>query len=156
MKTGVIMSSTVVELHDDKIVIYTERRGDKRFYHLLARLAALHACKTTGYGSNGDPLANLRRAATIGLPAWVGTTIRMFDKWHRITEYLKRRLQGNREQLGADTLWNDLGDNASYSLLTYIFLEEEAGRDAEWMPYPDLEEDRILCDFTLNLSSRDY
>ena len=129
--------SSVVELYDDRIVIHTKKYGDQRFYHLLARLAALHALKTQGYGTQGDPLANLRRGGRIGIPAWAGICQRMMDKWSRIEEYICRRMAGKDEQLGADTPWNDFGDNASYSLLCYMFLNESVMSITPWYPRSD-------------------
>lgn len=94
-------------------------RGHPRFYELLEEMRETHNRKNHDYATDTDPLSNLRLCETFGVEAWLGTLVRMADKWSRITELSKK------EAMVADESIKDtLIDLANYSLLCYILLEE--------------------------------
>ena len=97
--------------------------GDARFHKLLREMAATHKKKAMDYGSDEDPLANLRRAVDIGVKPSVGTWIRSKDKVGRIDRSFKRGWLAN------ESLRDSLIDLAAYCLLDIILLEEEAAND---------------------------
>jgi hypothetical protein len=95
-----------------------ERRGHPRFYELIAEICELHASKNHDYAKDSDPLSNLRRAESFGIPAWKGVCVRLTDKWSRIEELSKGKKPNH------ESLRDSLIDNAIYSLLAIILLEE--------------------------------
>lgn len=98
----------------------TTLHGHPRFYELLQEMAELHSRKNHDY-SGDDPLANLRGCEEIGIPAWKGVLVRLQDKWGRLKTFAKKgRLEVTNES-AKDTLM----DNAVYSLLCIILLDEE-------------------------------
>jgi hypothetical protein len=92
--------------------------GDPRFYALLEEIASLHSRKNHDYAPDDDPLYNFRRAARVGVEPWRGVLTRMTDKWSRIEELSKGKTPQN------ESLRDSLVDNAIYSLLAIILLEE--------------------------------
>jgi len=89
------------------------------FIAVLDEIKALHDSKNHDYAADTDPLSNLRRSEAFGIPAWKGVLVRLTDKWSRI------------EQLAAgkspkhESLRDSLIDNAVYSLLAVILLDEQ-------------------------------
>lgn len=99
-----------------------KRRGHPRFYLLLEELANLHSSKNHDYATDENPLRNLKSCEKMGIPAWKGVMVRLTDKWDRISNFvLKGKLEVSNE-----TVLDTLMDNAVYSLLAIILLEETA------------------------------
>lgn len=101
----------------------TQHPSSGRFMELLDEMRKLHTSKSADYGSQEDPLANIRSGADfVGIEPWRGCMVRIADKVQRLKTYCKT---GKLVHEGvADTLL----DLAAYSLLAVI-LHEEA-RDA--------------------------
>jgi hypothetical protein len=95
--------------------------GDPRYLALLDRLRSLHVLKARDYGSDHDPLANLRAAADLGLPPAVGSWLRAKDKVFRIDAFFRKGVLANE---GVD---DSLMDLAAYALLTLVLLGESRG-----------------------------
>ncbi len=107
---------------DDVMYINAEgprRYGDPRFYKLLDEIANLHSDKNHDYSPNDDPLHNFRRTARLGVEPYVGILCRMVDKWSRIEELSKCDKIAKNESLR-----DSLIDNAVYSLIAVLLLEE--------------------------------
>lgn len=86
----------------------------ERFCELLEEMRALSEKKSHDYGG-ADPISNLREFG------WEGVVVRLSDKYHRLANFVKQgELQVKNESI-KDTLM----DNANYSLLALILLEEE-------------------------------
>ena len=101
------------------IDIKDKGHGHPRFYELLDYIADLHDRKNSNYASDGDPLSNLRLCESFGVPATIGTMVRMSDKWSRLTELTK----GKQDRVG-ESMTDTLMDMAIYSLLEIILIEE--------------------------------
>ena len=97
------------------------RHGDPRFYALLEEIAALHSKKNHDYAKDGEPLSNFHRSASFGIEPWKGILVRMSDKWSRIEELSKGKEPQN------ESLRDSLIDNAVYSLLCILLLEDAKG-----------------------------
>ena len=95
------------------------RRGHPRFYELITEICELHDKKNADYAKDSDPLSNFRMAEAFGIPASKGVLVRMSDKWSRIQELSKGKTPNN------ESLRDSLIDNAVYSLIEIILLEEE-------------------------------
>lgn len=96
-----------------------ERHGDPRFYALLEEIADLHSRKNHDYAPSEEPLANFRMAEKLGVPAWKGILVRMSDKWSRIQQLASGKKAKN------ESLRDSLIDNAVYSLICVILLDEQ-------------------------------
>jgi len=94
--------------------------GHPRFYELLQEMADLHSRKNHDYSGNENPLKNLRECEEIGVPAWKGILVRLIDKWGRLKTYARTGTFEVKDESVKDTLM----DNAVYSLLCIIILEE--------------------------------
>jgi hypothetical protein len=92
-----------------------------KFDALIAHIVELHNAKSHDYAGE-DPLENLRRAARFGVPPWKGALVRMSDKWGRIEQLAGGKTPKN------ESLRDSLIDNAVYSLITVILLDEVEGK----------------------------
>ena len=111
----------------------TKYHGHPRFYGLLKEMADLHSRKNHDYAGS-DPLSNLRAPEDIGLPAWKGVLVRLMDKWSRLKTFARTGNFEVKDEGVTDTLM----DNAVYSLLCIILLEEADGKST--MEAPTLSE----------------
>jgi len=95
------------------------RLRNPAFGTLLDEIKALHDSKNHDYAENDDPLSNLRRSEAFGIPAWKGVLVRLTDKWSRIEQ-----LAAGKEPKH-ESLRDSLIDNAVYSLLAVLLLDEQ-------------------------------
>lgn len=96
-----------------------KRYGHPRFYELLESMADMHSRKNFNYAETGDPLSNLRSSEMIGIPAHLGTMVRLGDKWCRLVQLMK----GKKDVVG-ESMRDTLMDLSVYCLLEIILLEE--------------------------------
>ena len=89
------------------------------FDKLIQEIHQLHDNKNADYADDADPLSNFRKCEEIGIPAWKGILVRMTDKWSRITQLASGKTPKN------ESLRDSLIDNAVYSLLCVLLLDEE-------------------------------
>lgn len=89
------------------------------FTQLLEEIHALHESKNHDYAQDLDPLSNLRKCAAMGIPPFKGVLVRLTDKWSRIEQ-----LAGGKEPKH-ESLRDSLIDNAVYSLLAVLLLDEQ-------------------------------
>jgi hypothetical protein len=97
------------------------------FIQLLREIEALHESKNEDYAADADPLSNLRRCEKFNVPAFTGTLVRLTDKWSRIEQ-----LAGGKAPKH-ESLRDSLVDNAVYSLLAVLLLDEQAAITATVM-----------------------
>ncbi len=90
-----------------------------RFNALLKEIQQLHDAKSCDYSKDGDPLSNFRRSKAFGVDPFKGILIRLSDKWSRIEELSAGKKAQN------ESLRDSLIDNAVYSLLAVILLDEQ-------------------------------
>jgi hypothetical protein len=93
------------------------------FEKLLAEIQKLHDDKNHDYAQDSDPLSNLRRAQSFGIPAWKGVLVRLSDKWSRIEQLASGKTPKH------ESLRDSLMDNAVYSLLAILLLAEIEKQD---------------------------
>ena len=58
-----------------------------RFRGLLKQMEDLHEKKGKDYGTDVDPLQNLRRCEKLGVHPATGVVVRLQDKWERIENF---------------------------------------------------------------------
>lgn len=88
------------------------------FDKLIQEIHDLHNSKNHDYAADADPLSNLRKCEAMGVPAWKGVLVRLTDKWSRIEQL------SNGKQPKHESLRDSLIDNAVYSLLCVLLLDE--------------------------------
>jgi hypothetical protein len=93
--------------------------GHPGYLALLREMAQLHARKAQDYGSDSDPLANIRSAAAIGIEPWRAAWLRACDKIHRINRWC---LKG---ELACEGVEDSLMDLAAYALISLALLREK-------------------------------
>jgi len=104
-----------------KEIIY--RSVDVRFTSLLQEIFNLHEKKGRDYGTDEDPLANVRASAKLGVEPWRGVAIRRADKWQRQARYLKTGTLAN------ESFEDSLLDDVVYALIELILWRETVEPD---------------------------
>lgn len=111
-----------VRLRGDGIA-HVQQPGSLPFLDLLEELRQLHLSKSQDYGSESDPLANIRQGAEfVGIEAWRGCMVRVADKVQRLKTFCRTG------RLVHEGVRDTLLDLAAYSLLAIVLFDE--GRDA--------------------------
>jgi hypothetical protein len=101
---------------------YEQRPGSLPFLDLLEELRTLHLSKSQDYGSESDPLANIRQGAEfVGIEPWRGCMVRVADKVQRLKTYCRTG------RLVHEGVRDTLLDLAAYSLLAIVLFDE--GKD---------------------------
>ena len=118
--------------HEDEVAQFARLRGDGitheqpgslPFLELLEELRTLHLSKSQDYGSENDPLANIRQGAEfVGIEPWRGCMVRVADKVQRLKTYCRTG------RLVHEGVRDTLLDLAAYSLLAIVLFDE--GRNA--------------------------
>jgi len=97
----------------------------EQFGELLDEMAELHHSKSRDYGSEEDPLANIRHGAEfVDIEPWRGCMVRIADKVQRLRTYCRTG------RLVHEGVRDTLLDLASYSLLAIILHGESTDADA--------------------------
>lgn len=87
--------------------------GSTMFVDLLADMERLHVQKARGYSPGADPWENFRTSERIGIPAWKGALVRLFDKVNRVISLTSQDLDSSGDESLEDTLF----DLSAYSLI---------------------------------------
>jgi hypothetical protein len=96
-----------------------EQPGSLPFLELLEELRTLHLSKSQDYGSESDPLANIRQGAEfVGIEPWRGCLVRVADKVQRLKTYCRTG------RLVHEGVRDTLLDLAAYSLLGIVLFDE--------------------------------
>ena len=90
-----------------------------KFDALIEEIQKLHESKNHDYAEGDDPLSNLRRARAVGVEPWRGVIVRLTDKWSRIEQLASGKKPKH------ESMRDSLIDNAVYSLLAVILLDEQ-------------------------------
>ncbi len=137
METALAEQAGIPVLHSVEDVLASvpatrsDKQGDLRFHGLLAQMGRLHAKKSADYGLGRDPLANLRASEDFGVPAYLGTLLRLHDKIIRLKAFAQNGSLANESAQDA------LMDLAAYALLVLILLDEATAKE-KTAPEPTL------------------
>lgn len=93
-----------------------------KFNAIIDEITALHESKNHDYTPDADPLSNLRRCANFGIDPVKGVLVRLSDKWSRIEQLASGKSPKH------ESLRDSLIDNAVYSLLAVILLDEQSAK----------------------------
>jgi hypothetical protein len=100
-------------------IVHEQRPGSLPFLELLEEVRQLHLSKSQDYGSESDPLANIRQGAEfVGIEAWRGCMVRVADKVQRLKTFCKTG------RLVHEGVRDTLLDLAAYSLLAIVLFDE--------------------------------
>jgi hypothetical protein len=103
-------------------ITHEQRPGSLPFLELLEELRHLHLSKSQDYGSESDPLANIRQGAEfVGIEPWRACLVRVADKVQRLKTYCRTG------RLVHEGVRDTLLDLAAYSLLAIVLFDE--GKD---------------------------
>jgi hypothetical protein len=92
--------------------------GHAGYLALLDEMRALHVKKAQDYGTNHDPLANLRASADVGIEPWRSAWLRAKDKVKRIDAFCVNGVLAN------EGVEDSLMDLAAYALLALALRRE--------------------------------
>ena len=91
----------------------------QRFLDLLDEMRRLHESKSKDYGSETDPLANIRQGAEfVGIEPWRGCMVRIADKVQRLKTFCRTG------RLVHEGVRDTLLDLSAYSLLAIVLFDE--------------------------------
>lgn len=108
----------------DSLLTDRKHPSSVAFLDLLQEMRRLHESKSADYGSEDDPLANIRQGADfVNIEAWRGCMVRIADKVQRLRTYCRTG------RLVHEGVRDTLLDLSAYSLLA-IVLFDEGQRDA--------------------------
>lgn len=97
----------------------TSHRGHPDFYKILDEMRDLHDRKNANYAEDGNPLSNFLECEKFGVPAYLGTLVRMSDKFSRLQQLAK----GKKDEVG-ESMRDTLLDLAVYCILDIILYEQ--------------------------------
>lgn len=102
-------------------ITHEQRPGSLPFLELLEELRQLHLSKSQDYGSESDPLANIRQGAEfVGIEPWRACLVRVADKVQRLKTFCKTG------RLVHEGVRDTLLDLSAYSLLAIVLYDEGA------------------------------
>jgi hypothetical protein len=111
-------------LRGDSLLENRKHPSSVAFLQLLAEMKALHESKSADYGSEDDPLANIRQGADfVNIEAWRGCMVRIADKVQRLRTYCRTG------RLVHEGVRDTLLDLSAYSLLAIVLFDDRQ-RDA--------------------------
>ncbi len=100
-------------------ITHEQRPGSLPFLELLEEVRQLHLSKSQDYGSESDPLANIRQGAEfVGIEPWRACLVRVADKVQRLKTYCRTG------RLVHEGVRDTLLDLAAYSLLAIVLFDE--------------------------------
>ena len=117
------------ENREDDFAAFSRQLGDgitheqpttsQRFLDLLDEMRRLHESKSADYGSETDPLANIRQGAEfVGIEPWRGCMVRIADKVQRLKTFCRTG------RLVHEGVRDTLLDLSAYSLLAIVLFDE--------------------------------
>lgn len=93
-------------------------QGNADYLKLLDEMRALHLRKAADYGTDADPLANMRASAEFGIEPWRAALIRFADKVTRLKTFC---VKGTLANEGVEDTLLDAG---AYALLALVLFRE--------------------------------
>jgi hypothetical protein len=98
-----------------------QRPGSLAFMEVIEELREMHLRKSQDYGSNRDPLANVRAGAElVGIEPWRGCLVRVADKIQRLRTFC------HDGRLANEGVEDALLDLASYSVIALVMFREDS------------------------------
>jgi len=108
-----------------------KQSGSPEFITVLEGIKELHQSKSRDYGTNADPLANIKGSEAFGLPSWIGVSIRIQDKMFRIQSAVQQYLEFGTVSMSHDSLEDDFKDICSYGAIGVVEVQRWERNHAE-------------------------
>jgi len=108
--------------YKESILSYPEEVAP--FVNALLSVFEMHMKKAKDYGSGENPYKNIEATEELGIPAWVGVTMRMGDKEVRIKSFL------TKGSLANESVRDSIHDNAVYGILRLMEYDRAEGVEA--------------------------
>lgn len=100
----------------------------ERLIQLLDEMKELYKRKNSGYnGNQPDPFTNFKACQAFGVDPFLGTLVRMADKWGRVCNLAQ---DAANEQVG-ESIKDTLSDLAMYALIARCLYEEQEHQASE-------------------------
>jgi hypothetical protein len=110
-------------MRGDSLLADHRHPSSAAFVRLLEEMQRLHESKSADYGSEEDPLANVRSGADfVNIEPWRGCMVRIADKVQRLRTFCRTG------RLVHEGVRDTLLDLSAYSLLAIVLFDE--GQDA--------------------------
>lgn len=94
------------------------------FNQVLVKMQEIHDAKSNDYASNEDEFGNFIESERVGVPAHIGSFIRMQDKYTRCCNLLSGKEQKVEDEKVQDTLM----DLANYAIITLCLYNKKQER----------------------------
>jgi hypothetical protein len=108
-----------VRLRGDSLIKDRRHPSSRAFVDLLDEMRRLHESKSADYGSEDDPLANIRQGAEfVNIEHWRGCMVRIADKVQRLRTFCRTG------RLVHEGVRDTLLDLSAYSLLAIVLFDE--------------------------------
>ena len=101
--------------------------GHPKFRKVLMTMDIIHDAKNSDYAKEGKPFSNLNMSEDCGVPNWIGTTIRLGDKYSRLQNGCRKFLEGGPLTIKTEGVGDTFLDNANYSVIGFIQFAEREG-----------------------------
>jgi hypothetical protein len=109
-------------MRGDSLLADHRHPSSAAFVRLLEEMQRLHESKSADYGSEEDPLANVRSGADfVNIEPWRGCMVRIADKVQRLRTYCRTG------RLVHEGVRDTLLDLSAYSLLAIVLFDEGQG-----------------------------
>jgi hypothetical protein len=106
-------------MRGDSLLADHRHPSSAAFVRLLEEMQRLHESKSADYGSEEDPLANIRQGADfVSIEPWRGCMVRIADKVQRLRTYCRTG------RLVHEGVRDTLLDLSAYSLLAIVLFDE--------------------------------
>ena len=106
-------------MRGDSLLAEQRHPSSTAFVNLLREMQRLHESKSADYGSEEDPLANVRSGADfVDIEPWRGCMVRIADKVQRLRTFCRTG------RLVHEGVRDTLLDLAAYSLLAIVLFDE--------------------------------
>ena len=119
-----VMADPDDESNDEPDPLHEMHPSSAAFRQALDEVWQMHRSKSHDYGSEDDPLANIRNGAEfVGIEPWRAAMVRLSDKVTRLATF-------NRTgELHYEAVEDSLLDLASYALLVLVLRRQDAADD---------------------------
>lgn len=112
-------------------------QADEEWVDVIREVTEAHNRKGADYGDDEDPYANCTACEDLGVPPWIGVTIRIRDKEKRIDAFCQRGELANESV--EDSLW----DAAVYNLIRYLLYRREQYPNVIDVEFEELADTRV-------------
>ena len=109
--------------------------GHPKFKKVLKMMSLIHELKNSDYATEQNPFSNLDMSEDCGVPNWIGTVVRLGDKYSRIQTGCRKYMKGKDMTIKTEGIGDTLIDNAVYSIIAFIQFAQREGIGVDKLCY---------------------